>query len=132
MTTKKGLFDVIGDLSYQKKHLINMSEVSESEYVPYMTNKAFSFHIDSLFYANDMNIYSDLDKAIQYDYYFHSLSKKKRYSKWFKPDNEERVLKIQQFFECNKDVAIEYMNILGKEEIDSIVEKMKSTGGRIK
>jgi len=76
-------WDVFKDLSNTKVRLI--TEDNKEEYPSYLINGAFSRFIDTVFYANEMNMNHHLDNLAQYDFYYHSLRRKKRYSgKWGK------------------------------------------------
>ena len=87
-------FDYVNSINNTKKNLIE-DETSEKGYNPFLTNRALSYHVDSLLYANDMNMLSILDNKLQYDYYLHGLKKSKRYSKWhkFEPSEKYEIIK---------------------------------------
>ena len=100
-------FDIIKDLSFGKKGLIDTS--NEKEYIPFITNKAFSNFSDAIFYSNHLNMNSHLDNKLQHDYYLNSLRKNKRFSKWHKKDKSEALEAIQEYYGYN--------SVRAKEEI---------------
>ena len=56
-------FDYVKDASYSKENLMRGSEndkLAESFYDPWLTNLAFSYHLDSILHSNLMNMYSEV------------------------------------------------------------------------
>ena len=103
---------------------------SESGYAPFMINRSLSYHHDTVMLAQEMNQYQDLPKKMQYDFLRLAVKpKKKRFSKWFKPEKELAVEQLANWLKISPDRAREYLSLLTTEEIDSILEKFK-TGGR--
>ena len=115
-------FVFVESASFSKKDL--MRELPENEYLPYLTNKAFSFHIDSIFEAQDMNMYPDLDKKLQYHYYLYGLRAKKRYGKWPKPEVLEDIELIKKIFNCNDIRANEYLSLIDKDNLNRMKEQL--------
>lgn len=97
-------------------------------YVPFIVNKAFSFTLDTIFYANMMNINSHIDAKMQYDFYYHALPKKKRFGKWIKKDTPD-IASIREYYNCSIQKAIEYSKILTIEQV-AILKQRMDKGGR--
>src|SRR5690606_41833497 len=117
---KLGLFDIIGELSYGKNDLIRSSEdpeVAIKSYTPFMVNKSFSFHLSSIFDANFMNEMSHVDPLLQHDYYMGSLRPEKRFSKWFKQEDNDTLNILARHYECNLKRAQEIMSVLTDDQI---------------
>jgi hypothetical protein len=79
-------------------------------------------------YANEINQYSHLDNKLQYDYLLHSITKKKRFSKWYKPEKDEDLEAIAAYFKCNYTRANEILKIINKCDIDFIKQKLQKGG----
>jgi Bacteriophage clamp loader A subunit len=114
-------FDIIKDLSYDKKILID--ENNEGEYIPFLTNRFFSFFPDTIYYANEMNMAQSLDNKMQHDYYLYSLRKNKRFHKWPKKDNQEIIQAIQTYYGYSVSKAKEVLNLLNKEQVELILKR---------
>jgi len=112
-------FDIMKDLSYEKKGVLD----DEGDYNPFLTNRYFSYFPDTIFYANEMNMSKGLDNKLQHDYYFYSIRKNKRYSKWPKKDKIEILQAIQIYYGYNLSKAKEVLNILNKEQVDFILKR---------
>ena len=72
------LKDWLNSINQTKKNLIDEDPSLEKDYSPYIINRIYSGHLDSVMFANELNKYSFLDKKIQYDFYLNSLRSKKR------------------------------------------------------
>jgi hypothetical protein len=116
-------FDIVKDLSNEKKGIIN--EENEKEYLHYIVNKAFSYYVDTALLANEMNMNPHLDKRQQYDFYFNAVRPRKRYSKWHKREVTPELQAIADFFRCSipkAKVASSILTSVEKEEILKLFE----------
>jgi hypothetical protein len=115
------LFDYINDASFIKKDVFkDMPEREEKKYPAYLINKYFSFLPDTLFFANELNLRSHIDNKLKHHFYQHSLRKKKRFTKWLKPEEFKELEFIQQVYECSAVKAREYLRLLTPEQIISL------------
>lgn len=102
---------------------------NESEYVPYVVNKALGNHIDCVLYANEMNFYPKLDKKLQYNYYLHEIRPKKRpYQKWFKYSESDDILLVKEYFGYSTEKAKDSLKLLTKEHLLYIKGKLDKGG----
>jgi len=113
-------FDIINDISYAKRYILE----DDKDYIPYIVNNHFSYFGDSIFFANQMNMKSNLDKRLQHDYYFHSLRKSKRKTKWAKKEKSDILECVQKYYNYGPDQAKEAIRLLTKKQIDYIVDKV--------
>jgi hypothetical protein len=126
-------FEYIKSVSKTKVDLIKNAEIpeeAEKKYVPFLTNKSFSFHIDTIMHANEMNSKHWLFKDAQYRYYLSALRPRDRRSAWFKASKDETLDNIQEFYQCNRTVAKQHIKVLSKENIELINNKV-SKGRKI-
>lgn len=107
-----------------------MDEDPESikDYSPYIINRCLSGHLDSILYANEMNIYNTLPNKMQYDFYINSLRAKKRFSPWLRKEKIEELECIKQYYGYSNEKALQALRLLSKEQIDYIKSKLE-TGG---
>jgi len=124
-------FKFIESASKTKKDLIKDSDIpeeTERKYVPFITNKSFSFHPDTILHANEMNSKHWLFKDAQYRYYLGALRPRDRRSKWFKAEKDVALDNIQMYYQCNRSVAKQYAKVLTKENIELINTKVSKGG----
>ena len=107
-------------------------DYSESDYVPYLVNKALSFHIDCLFTVEILNCYPFLDKKLQYDYYFYAIKGYNRpFKKWIKGSEDKNLQIIQSYYNCSLSKAKEIIGLLTNENI-SLIKTQMDVGGQEK
>ena len=124
-------FDYVYAINTSKKNLMRDTEndtLAESGYEPWLTNNALSYFPDTILYANVMNMYGNLDKRPQFEYLLNSIRPKKRFSKWVKNTNNEDLVAIRNYYNCNLILAREYMSLLSKKQIDIIRETQEQGG----
>jgi len=107
---------------------VKSGELSIEDYVPFLTNRAFSYFVDTIFHANEMNLNNNADKLMQYEYFFHSLRPKKRFSKWFKPEKDEAIAVIMEYYNVSYRRALEHAAILTKDQVDLIKIRLRKGG----
>ena len=124
-------FDFINAASFSKDDLIGDHEIPEQAeklYTPYIVNKGFSWFEDTVLHANEMNMRANLFGGAQFDYYRGALRKRKRFSKWFKPDVDKDLDAIQEVYQCNRTVAKMYQKALNPDQMVEVRAKLE-TGG---
>lgn len=124
-------FKFVEAVSKSKKDLIKDAEIPEDmerEYNPYITNKSFSFYVDTILHANEMNGKHWLFKDAQFRYYLGALRPRFRKTEWFKAKKDSDLDNIQQVFQCNRTVAKQYMKVLSNENLQVINNKVSKGG----
>lgn len=121
------IWDFVNAIMQNKKQLLNHD--SEKEYIPYLINKALSYHRDCIFYANEMNSRSYLGKNMQNDFYLNAVSARKRpFIKWSKQLDDVNVEVVKIFYDCSTRQAREILSLMDDDEIESIKQKIDKGG----
>lgn len=120
------VFKYLDSISYTKKDVYE--EYGEKDYVPFLINKGLSYFPDTILYANDMNFYNFLDKKLQYHYLINSIRPRKRFSKWSKPVNDDRIDLIIEYYRCSRQKAKTILSLLNNEQL-KIIQKEVHKGG---
>lgn len=118
-------FDFVNAINQSKKDLIRDSEApeaSEKFYVPYVINKSLSYFVDTIMYANEMNLCGNLENKLQNDYYLNSIRVSKRFSKWAKPTVDSDLDNVQQYFKVGYSKAVEIKRVLTRQQLDLITK----------
>lgn len=129
MAKSNPIFDLLNDISYGKMYRIG-KDIDVSQYNAYMINRGLSQHLDTIFFANEMNKAHHLPKLMQHDFLFHAVPKKKRYGKWAKADSidSEVIEYLMWRYALSQTKAMEYYRILTDEDLTA-VRQMMDTGG---
>lgn len=124
-------FDFINAASQTKKDLIRESEypdMTEKEYIPFIVNRGFSFHEDTILHSNEMNQRAHLFNGAQFDYYRGVLRARKRFSKWHKSEKNSDLDMIQRVYSCNRTVAKMYLKALSAEDLKHMRDRLNEGG----
>jgi hypothetical protein len=125
-------FDYLNSINHTKQDIIADSdnpELAEKLYIPYMTNKGLSYFIDTVYLANEMNQRHYVDKKLQYHFLLNTIRKKKRFSKWHKPQQDEVVEAVMQYYDYSIDKARQIVDLLSDQQITKI-KKSLGKGGK--
>ena len=123
------LKDWLNSINLTKKNLIDEDPSLEKDYNPYIINRIYSGHLDSVMFANEMNKYSFLSKKIQYDFYLNSLRSKKRFSPWLRKDKIKDLDYVKRYYGYSNEKAQQALKILTKQQLNFIRSKFE-TGGK--
>ena len=123
------LKDWLNSINQTKKNIMDEDLSSEKEYAPYIINRCFSGHIDSLMFANEMNMYHFLPKKMQYDFYINILRTKKRFSPWLRKDTIKDIDYVKRYYGYSNEKAKQALKILSKDQLQFIKSKFE-TGGK--
>ena len=115
-------FEYASDLISKEKY--DSEIIERKDYKKFLINRTLSYHVDLMHYVNEMNLYSDVDNKLHYDFLYHSIDKKKRPKKfWIKGKNIENMELIKSFFNYSDSKALTALNILSSADIDYIKKK---------
>ena len=90
-------FDYVNAINYTKKDIMQTPE-DESAYNPFMVNRSLSYFSDTVGIANEMNRYHHLEKRLQFSFLINIIRKRKRFSKWVKPELENDVDVVKEYY----------------------------------
>tara|TARA_B100001063_G_C16232508_1_gene296993 strand:- start:19 stop:399 length:381 start_codon:yes stop_codon:yes gene_type:complete len=122
------LKDWLKSINETKTNLIDEDPLLESKYLPYIVNRCMSGHIDSLMYANEMNINNHLDKKLQYDFFLNSLRSKKRFSPWMRKEELSNLQTVKKYYGYSDEKARQVLPLLSDEQLN-IIRQRFDTGG---
>lgn len=125
-------FEFVDSVGFTKRNLIREAEdpaAAEREYNPFIVNRALSYHIDAIHYANEMNFHRDLGGLLAVDFLINTLRKRKRFAKWAKPVVEDDVGIVMEYHGYNRARATEALRLLTSEQLDSMRATLER-GGR--
>ena len=125
------LKDYLNAINLTKKNLLDTDdETWEKKYPPFVINNCMSMHYDTLMQANEMNGYHFLPKKLQFDFFINSVRKKKRFGgKWLSSSKLKNLDYIKEYYGYSNEKAKTALNILSKEQIETIKKRLDK-GGR--
>lgn len=122
-------FDFLNAINTTKENLFETNQQAGKDYKPFLINRGLSYFPDTIFYANQMNQHSGLDKDMQFFFFLNIISRKKRFSKWSKKDAETESLElVKEYYGYSSEKATEALKVLSEENLIMIKEKLYKGG----
>lgn len=120
--------EIIPSILQTKKSVIN-DDLDAKDYVPFVVNRSLSYHIDCVLYVNEMNLYPEIDKDMQYQYLLNTIRPMKRkFQSWQKSQVEKDLECVKIYFGYSNAKAREALRILTDEQIAEIRTKTDKGG----
>tara|TARA_Y100001937_G_scaffold126068_1_gene194452 strand:+ start:11812 stop:12198 length:387 start_codon:yes stop_codon:yes gene_type:complete len=121
-------FDYTNSINYTKKDIM-VDDIAEKGYNPFIINRALSYFPDTVLAANEMNKHSHLDNRLQFDFFINIVRKKKRFSKWFKPEIVSDLDAVKKYYGYSNQKARQVLTFLSTEQLNELKNKV-AKGGR--
>ena len=124
------LKDYLNYINHTKEYLMCDEDPTwEKKYPAFIVNKCLSGFIDTVIFANEMNLHHNLPSKLQYDFLLNSLRRMKRYSPWMKANKSKNLEYVKEYFGYNNEKAKQALDILSDDDIAMIKERLNK-GGR--
>ena len=106
-----------------------IDDVAEKAYSSYMVNRQLSYFPDTVLAANEMNRNHHIDNRLQFDFFINIVRKRKRFSKWFKPEQISDLEVVKQYYGYSNEKARQVLTLLSTDNINELKNKV-AKGGR--
>lgn len=126
--TNMNPFQFVNEINYGKKDLMEFGE-NETVYNSFLINRSLSYFSDTVYFANEMNKYHHLDSKLQFHFLLNIVRKRKRFSKWVKPETDNSVEVIKEYYGYSNEKAVQVLPLLSTDQINIIKNKVNK-GGR--
>ncbi len=121
------LKDWLNSINQNKKNIYE--EDPDAKYPAYIINRCMSGHLDTVLFANEMNLNHQLPHGMQYSFFLNSVRKRKRFSPWLRKDEIKDLDCVKRYYGYSNEKAKQALRILTKEQLNFIRSKFE-TGGR--
>ena len=98
------------------------------DYNAYLTNQALSYSMDTIMFAQEMNLHPNLPADCQYEFLYSAVRQGKRYSKWYKADEVANLELVMEHFGYSKSKALEALQVLTQRDIKEIRQSLDHGG----
>jgi len=123
-------FEYLNAINYSKKDIM-IDDLAEKGYNSFMVNRGLSYFPDTVLYANEMNRCHHIDSRLQFDFLINITRKKKRFSKWFKPNEDENISILKEYYGYSNEKAKSVLSLLHINQIEDLKNRIYK-GGRTK
>jgi len=122
-------FDFVNSINEKTGNLMDSSPDVERQYNSFIVNRTYSYRPDTILVSNTMNGLHHLDKRMQYDYYYATIKKSRKYSKWIKAEANPDEDAVMTLYAVSRRRAREYLSLMSSDDIKRVKE-MIDTGGK--
>ena len=133
------IFDHLANITWKKTPWDTLDEASQKSFSPYLINRWLSMNPDYIEIVDMFQQYTigPLNKKQVYQLYFDILPKQKTFNKYIKGKkqdkyNKDLVKMIADHYQVARIEAEEYIGLLGKDNLISILKKYGKVDKEIK
>ena len=123
------LKEYLNAINFTKKNLMDSDdELWKKKYPAFIVNKMLSAFSDTIMFVNEMNRNHFLDKDMQFQFLLNSIRTKKRYSPFLRANKLKEIECVKEYYGYSNDKAKSALDILTKDQIKMIKEKLYKGG----
>ena len=123
------LKEYLNAINFTKKNLMDSDDLLwQKKYPAFIVNKILSGFQDCIMLINEMNRNHFVDKDMQFQFLLNSIRSKKRYSPFLRSSKLKDLDVIKEYYGYNNDKAKTALDILTKDEVKLIKEKLFKGG----
>jgi hypothetical protein len=122
-------FEYVNSISDTKKDLM-VDDITEKAYNAFTINRSLSYFNDTVLAVNEMNRLHHLDKKLQFHFLINIVRKRKRFSKWDKPELVNDVEVVKEYYGYSNEKARQVLPLLTSDQILNLREKVQKGGRR--
>jgi len=125
-------FDFVSSINQTKQDLLQddtLDRQNEKVYSSFLTNRSLSYFPDTVAAANLMNQYHQIDSKLQYHFLLNIIRKRKRFSKWDKPEVVNDIDVIKEYYGYSNEKAKSALKLLSPSQIQELKQRTFK-GGR--
>jgi purine-nucleoside phosphorylase len=121
-------FEYLNAINMTKENIM-VDDITEKGYNSFIVNRSLSYFNDTVLYANEMNVNHHIDNRLQFDFFINIVRKKKRFSKFMKPETVSDVEAVKEYYGYSNEKAKSALTLLTSDQINELKKKVYK-GGR--
>ena len=123
------LKEYLNAINFTKKNLMDSDDLLwQKKYPAFIVNKILSGFQDCIMLINEMNRNHFVDKDMQFQFLLNSIRSKKRYSPFLRSSKLKDLDVVKEYYGYNNEKAKVSLDILTKDEVKLIKEKLFKGG----
>ena len=123
------LKEYLNAINFTKKDLMDSDDLLwQKKYPAFIVNKILSGFQDCIMLMNEMNRNHFIDKDMQFHFLLNSIRSKKRYSPFLRSSKLKDLDVVKEYYGYNNEKAKVALDILTKDEVKLIKEKLFKGG----
>lgn len=126
-------FEFVNSINNSKENLFVTKGYTDSDYNKFIVNRNFSYFQDTVHIANVANQWLNSAPAkSHFEFYLHLVDRRKRFSKWARPQVSDDLKMIMKFYNYSNEKAAEVLPLFSTEELEAMRKMYNSIGGKDK
>lgn len=121
-------FDFANSINYTKENIM-LDDVAEKDYNSFIVNRQLSYFQDTVLLSNEMNFHHQIDNSLKYQFLLNTVRKRKRFSKWIKPELVSDMEVVKEYYGYNNEKARQSLSLLRPDQLEDL-RKRVFKGGR--
>jgi hypothetical protein len=121
-------FDFLNSINSTKVNLLDKDPENINQYNSFLVNRSLSYFPDTVLISNEMNRLHHIDARLQHDFLINIIRRKKRFSKWDKPQSTD-IECIKEYYGYSDSKAKQIIGLLTSEQLQELKHKVNK-GGR--
>ena len=123
------LKEYLNAINFTKKNVMNSDDpMWEKKYPAFIVNKMLSGFSDTVMLVNEMNRNHFLDRDMQFQFLLNSIRSKKRFTPFLRANKLKEIECVKEYYGYSNDKAKSALDILTKDDIKLIKEKLYKGG----
>ena len=123
------LKEYLNAINFTKKDVMDSDdELWKKKYPAFIVNKLLSAFSDTVMLVNEMNRNHFVDKDMQFHFLLNSIRSKKRFSPFLRANKLKDIECVKEYYGYSNDKAKSALDILTKDQIKLIKEKLYKGG----
>ena len=123
------LKEYLNALNFSKKNVMDSEDKQWiKKYPAFIINKMLSAFSDTIMLVNEMNRNHFVDKDMQFQFLLNSIRSKKRFSPFLRASKLKDIECVKEYYGYSNDKAKSALDILTKEQLNLIKEKLFKGG----
>ena len=123
------LKEYLNAINFTKKNIMDSDDTMwVKKYPAFIVNKLLSAFSDTIMFVNEMNRNHFLDKDMQFQFLLNSIRTKKRYSPFLRASKLKEIECVKEYYGYSNDKAKSALDILTKDQVKLIKEKLFKGG----
>jgi hypothetical protein len=122
-------FEFVNAINGNKENLFETKGYGENDYVKFLVNRQFSMFPDTIMIANEANIaLNNIPNKSHFEFYLNMVVPKRRYSKWYKADSNNKVTILCEVYNISEGKAREIVDLFSDSDIKEIEQRLYRGG----
>ena len=123
------LKEYLNAINFTKKDIMKSEdELWKKKYPAFIVNKLLSAFSDTIMLVNEMNRNHFIDKDMQFQFLLNSIRSKKRFTPFLKAGKIKDIECVKEYYGYSNDKAKSALDILTKEQLKLIKERLYKGG----